>query len=321
MACPYGPSTSTAAQHLNDYRFVETGPAISETHSVDNFSVILSTNNQNLQTAMPIEIWGENTRAGGGLEPNLSDTSDKMSRATLGVSSLVTPEEGAVTTPSSQISTSARSEKHSFKTLTCSFSDCHDLSFDNLSKLREHISRKHSRHYKCLRCHRRFGSASDRARHVRTLHGEVSGGMPTLESACVCREVNCKRNGKPFSRRDNYVKHLREVHGKETKTSGRRSREGVEGSVQDESSKMQIDGDVAIGGASGIDGKGLDRRIGLEESGGKEQLTTLSREELFQLLLQEQEKTRILEEDLRGYKKREEVFLGVLAGKFDSSRK
>ena len=269
MACPYGPSTSTAAQHLNDYRFVETGPAISETHSVDNFSVILSTNNQNLQTAMPIEIWGENTRAGGGLEPNLSDTSDKMSRATLGVSSLVTPEEGAVTTPSSQISTSARSEKHSFKTLTCSF----------------------------------------------------SGGMPTLESACVCREVNCKRNGKPFSRRDNYVKHLREVHGKETKTSGRRSREGVEGSVQDESSKMQIDGDVAIGGASGIDGKGLDRRIGLEESGGKEQLTTLSREELFQLLLQEQEKTRILEEDLRGYKKREEVFLGVLAGKFDSSRK
>ena len=76
---------------------------------------------------------------------------------------------------------------------------------------RKHISR-HEKRFDCDECQRKFGSNHDLERHEVTVHQK--GRLFT------CPDASCKRAGKPFSRRDNLLKHLREVHGRKGPVDG-----------------------------------------------------------------------------------------------------
>lgn len=73
------------------------------------------------------------------------------------------------------------------------------------SKTRKHRAR-HDRRFPCGTCARRFGTKNDLDRHRATVHHQGAAGF-------YCDVTGCKRRGRAFSRKDNFVKHLRDVHG------------------------------------------------------------------------------------------------------------
>ncbi|KAK0617154.1 hypothetical protein B0T14DRAFT_259507 [Immersiella caudata] len=131
----------------------------------------------------------------------------------------------------------------------------------------------------CQECGRAFKQPKDLKRHQDTVHRKEA---PNGE-IWVCDEAGCARRGKPFSRKDNYLKHIR-AH-KKMKDKRERS-----------SSSTAVDGL----------GKSAGRRGELEE---------LSREELVELLIQERQKYRRLEEDVRAERNRQDMWLKVTLGR------
>ncbi|XXG99022.1 hypothetical protein Hte_005356 [Hypoxylon texense] len=174
----------------------------------------------------------------------------------------------------------------------------------------EHITQKHTRPHKCPQCSRRFGTAKDRDRHAVTIDKDTV--LRPLES-WVCHEASCRRNGKPFSRRDNYLKHLREVHGKQGQGSegAERRPSSSENSYEPESRDNDV---AAVGGADCFGGgpsKGKRKASVLNEG-----LDDLSRDDLIHLLMKERQRSQGLEDELKLYRKREDVHLGILTARF-----
>jgi uncharacterized Zn-finger protein len=71
--------------------------------------------------------------------------------------------------------------------------------------LRRDHQRRHECRYQCDKCLTKFGAKGDLDRHQRTIHGS--------DKPFLCQEDGCRRSDRPFSRKDNLLKHLRQVHG------------------------------------------------------------------------------------------------------------
>ena len=72
---------------------------------------------------------------------------------------------------------------------------------------RKHSAR-HKLQFSCTTCDWRFGSRSDLERHESTVHWQ--GTSPLW----YCTNMSCRRRGRGFSRRDNFTKHMRDVHNR-----------------------------------------------------------------------------------------------------------
>ncbi|OTA86526.1 hypothetical protein M434DRAFT_35771 [Hypoxylon sp. CO27-5] len=196
------------------------------------------------------------------------------------------------------------------QTFRCVLQGCEASAFASESPLSEHAAQKHPRPHECPQCSRRFKIAKDRDRHVATTHRDTASGP--LED-WVCRETKCKRNGKPFSRRDNYSKHLREVHGRQRQGSESAERRQSSSGSSCESGSCK-DNAMVAGSTECFDGGPDKRKRKADEL--DEGLDDISRGGLVHLLLQERQKSRRLEEELKLYRKREDVHLGILTARF-----
>lgn len=163
------------------------------------------------------------------------------------------------------------------------------------------------RPHACPNCTRLFTTTKDRDRHLRTVHHQATPGGDTW----VCHQSKCKRKGKPFSRHDNYLKHLREVHGSPRSVALEESSEVT--AVSDDDDDDDDDGGEPSPVAAVV-GEGLCRKGKRkaddddnddddqeEEEGG---LDDLSREGLLQVVLQMGRKCRKLEDEIRVQRRR-----------------
>lgn len=200
--------------------------------------------------------------------------------------------------------------------LNCIFPECEGRSFSRQCQLDDHLAQKHTRPHECPRCRRRFGAAKDRDRHMQTVHRDAAARLPEI---LVCDEVNCRRQGRPFSRRDNYIKHLRDVHSVQCRGRSedvRRRRSSPEGSCELESCDEEV---AAMGGDAKLFGR--DQRRGKRKAADlhEEDLESIPRDGLIRLLRQEKQKTRRLEEEIkadkRRYEQREDLWLKLVATK------
>ncbi|KAJ3536751.1 hypothetical protein NM208_g6587 [Fusarium decemcellulare] len=308
--CPQN-TTCETTQLLDDQALWQ---QIFMTSSTDNFPACLSTMNSTCQPTMSKE---NNQQDQPGELGRIAEPTDEASSSrtciNLASTPLTFPTENTQTITMPTIRPSASPDEFNSPRFRCTYPECQGLSFEKSARLNEHITRKHKRPFKCPQCPRRFGSSSDRGRHLRTLHQGLGGTLPSSERAWICEEVGCKRNRKPFSRRDNYVKHLREVHD----TSVKKPEVGVQVRGRTDGQSEDVTQPVAetlVAAALG-DQEGLKRKAGDLE----EELGNLSQGELVQLLLYERNKVRRLEEDLKGLRRRcearEDLWLRVLADK------
>ena len=100
---------------------------------------------------------------------------------------------------------------------------------------------------------------------------------------------------KPFSRRDNYVKHLRTVH------SSREPRKSIDPVRQMSTSDLSADEQIVVGKAISNGGRGKSTSDDAGES-----LEGLEREDLLRLLIECQRKCQELEQELQVQRKRYE---------------
>lgn len=66
---------------------------------------------------------------------------------------------------------------------------------------------RHDLLFACSTCDKGFGSKSDRDRHQATVHSQDSSQL------FYCTEAGCRRPDRGFTRKDNFLKHLQNVHG------------------------------------------------------------------------------------------------------------
>lgn len=163
--------------------------------------------------------------------------------------------------------------------------------FTSPPEANHHLARTHIKPHVCphLPCRRGFSTAKDLKRHIKTVH-IPSSNRPK------CLEPGCSRNGKPFSRQDNYVKHLREVH----KQSIGRSRNSVERTTDVDASAFTPDQDgTPVAGCS----KGQKRHRAVETDDEQDELESRSREDLIRLVREGRSKCQRLEEKLQQQEK------------------
>ncbi|OTA67307.1 hypothetical protein K449DRAFT_390020 [Hypoxylon sp. EC38] len=273
-------------------RTTENIPALFSTSMDTNFESLMSSMDSQQDTTIAPPATMEDHAV-----PPFQANIGAESRDTNGSEQIIAPSAGG----------SAETQAQTFR---CVLQGCEASAFTSQSQLSEHIARKHTRPHECPQCSRRFRIAKDKDRHVATAHRDTAS-VP-LED-WVCREAKCKRNGKPFSRRDNYTKHLREVHGRQRQGSeGVERRQGVSrSSCESGSCKDNV---MVAGSTECFDGglsKGKRKADELDEG-----LDDISRGGLVHLLLQERQKSRRLEEELKLYRKREDVHLGILTARF-----
>lgn len=99
------------------------------------------------------------------------------------------------------------------------------------------FAKRDLRRFACEKCPNAFFAKRDLERHNETVHMK--------ERRYTCDQPTCRRNGKPFSRRDNLLKHLQGVHGIKEETDG--GKEKTEGSNEkaDEHKKVSSPEDEA----------------------------------------------------------------------------
>ncbi|KAH7120593.1 hypothetical protein EDB81DRAFT_861675 [Dactylonectria macrodidyma] len=81
------------------------------------------------------------------------------------------------------------------------------------------MDKRRARKFSCPDCTLTFGSQNDVDRHRSSIHDR--------RRPHVCRVPGCRRAGKGFSRKDNLMVHLRDVHG--TSAMGQPRAEGIDG--------------------------------------------------------------------------------------------
>ena len=81
---------------------------------------------------------------------------------------------------------------------SCEVLGC-EVSFDDPSKLRDHMRRQHARAHICKICSRHFQHAKDVRRHCESIHAKTE-------------PIMCLYCGKRCTRKDNYDRHVRTVH-------------------------------------------------------------------------------------------------------------
>lgn len=89
---------------------------------------------------------------------------------------------------------------------------------------RKHSAR-HNLRFSCSMCDWKFGTRSDLERHESTVHSQGAARQ------WYCTDPSCRRGGRGFSRRDNFRKHMREVHNqadaaRNAPSSGRKRKRG-----------------------------------------------------------------------------------------------
>lgn len=186
------------------------------------------------------------------------------------------------------------------KEFRCCHVGCEDLTFNYESQLkyastsiskeitltfhRKHLDR-HKRPFTCGECSEYFGAKKDLKRHLDTKHQK--------ETQVFCTVTGCKRGHIGFSRRDNLLKHIHNVHEQRDQGKGR-------------SNLVSPNEDA-----------GKETKITKKRKRGSGNLEKLSREELIESLLEEQSKNKRLlqemeqqrgklEEDLRAQRERYE---------------
>ncbi|KAK4454084.1 hypothetical protein QBC34DRAFT_394212 [Podospora aff. communis PSN243] len=171
-----------------------------------------------------------------------------------------------------------------------------------------------NRRHACSQCTSRFTTAKDLDRHVRTVHHKHNPG----EEVLICHEKGCNRKGRPFSRKDNYLKHVRKVHGKGDTWTEKRS------SSTDDIESVEPDDDLPTPPPLARETHPHPRlRRGKRklDALGCDDLDDLSRGELVELVLEMRQKCRKLEEDLRADRKRQEtredMWLKAMLGKMN----
>ncbi|KAK3335331.1 hypothetical protein B0T19DRAFT_436207 [Cercophora scortea] len=120
------------------------------------------------------------------------------------------PHDSIISQPAhanDSVPTSTHTATISTPSLRCGYEGCDSKPFTKASALTGHIDRKHKRPFKCSECGKSFGTKGDRDRHESTVHVKSAG-------IWVCHEPSCKRRKAPFSREDNYIRHMKQVHVK-----------------------------------------------------------------------------------------------------------
>lgn len=190
-------------------------------------------------------------------------------------------------------------EKREFR---CGHVGCEDLTFSYESQLkyecpiisneislifrRRHLDR-HSRPFTCVECSESFGAKKDLQRHLDTKHQK--------EVQVFCTVLGCKRGQLGFSRRDNLLKHINNVHERRDQA------------------------------------KGLSKLVSPNEDAAKETKSTkkrkrdshdleeLSREELIESLLAERSKNERLLEELKQQRGKFEEDLRVQRDRYEKN--
>ncbi|KAH8784681.1 hypothetical protein BGZ57DRAFT_883120 [Hyaloscypha finlandica] len=224
-------------------------------------------------------------------QPLTIESPNDMSLSTAGGGALCSPayrESVAMNTihqmdisPLAVIQTSKEPQKERFH---CDYAGCGELTFKYESQLKKHVDR-HNRPFSCDECDEAFGAKKDLKRHRDTKHEK--------ETEVFCTMPGCKRAQIGFSRRDNLLKHIHNVHaqkGEEKNLSNSAfPKSGAKKMPKTAKKRKRMDADF-------------------EE---------LSREELIESLLEEQSKNKRLlqemeqqkgrlEEELRGQRERYE---------------
>jgi len=186
------------------------------------------------------------------------------------------------------------------KEFRCGHVGCEDLTFNYESQLkyastsisneitltfhRKHLDR-HNRPFTCDECSESFGAKNDLKRHLDTKHQK--------EVQAFCTVTGCKRGHIGFSRRDNLLKHIHNVHDQRDQGKGL--------------SKLVSPNEDAV----------KETKITKKRKRESDDLEEFSREELIESLLEEQSKNKRLfqemeqqrgklEEDLRVQRERYE---------------
>jgi hypothetical protein len=143
------------------------------------------------------------------------------------------PDQLAAAAIASNLFTATIAHDRRNSPLVCPHSKCDAISFSHDQRLAQHVARNHTKPLAYQHCEQRFGVVGDLNRHLRTVHKASSSEGTTRTGAWICREDGCVRNERPFSRHNNYLKHMRAVHGYDKdRTKGRRRKET---SVSDDS--------------------------------------------------------------------------------------
>ncbi|SPN98762.1 uncharacterized protein DNG_01803 [Cephalotrichum gorgonifer] len=125
-----------------------------------------------------------------------------------------------------------------FPELTCDQPGCESKVFKSVNDMKKHTAR-HSRRFTCSACATKFGTKNDLQRHRATVHGQRSA------DAWFCDDPTCKRRDRGFSRKDNFMKHLRDVHGRVDSDSRASSRSPSVPSTGGK--RKRVDEDAALG--------------------------------------------------------------------------
>ncbi|KAK1759691.1 hypothetical protein QBC47DRAFT_398496 [Echria macrotheca] len=150
-------------------------------------------------------------------------------------------------------------------------------------------------------CKWSFKQTRDLSRHTRTVHAGDSA------KTLVCHEDNCDRAGKPFSRRDNYVKHRRNVHGISSGATTKGKRKVRE--LEHQLSASPGDTTPSRSRATGYQDVGSvtdDSDVSEEELGG------ISRETLIKMYLREKRRRRDLERKMAAQRRRQRAMFSKL---------
>jgi hypothetical protein len=172
--------------------------------------------------------------------------------------------------------------------------------------------------YVCQPCNRHFSAKKDLKRHTRTLHDQHN-----TVTKLVCHVQSWKRKKRPFSRKDNYAKHLRKVHSiTETNpptalASTQPSSPGSDSDSDDEDSFEYTPITYSTKTEASIVATGRKRKAE-EDAEAEEDLDKLTREALIQKIGELKRRCQNLEEEKkaerRGYKRKERAWRMLLRG-------
>ncbi|KAK5652781.1 hypothetical protein OQA88_9637 [Cercophora sp. LCS_1] len=180
----------------------------------------------------------------------------------------------------------------------CKRPDC-PSDFASQAELNLHINQKHLKPHLCPHSQctgiTRFGTAKDLKRHITTFHDRQASQTYSPAEQLVCPEFGCKRNGKPFSRRDNFMEHIREVH----KHRGENDQELQTSEDTSSPSTPNHNGAPVLPGGTEGCLKSRGKRRADEPNDEENEMKDCCRDDFIQTILQERRKRRKAEEELQ----------------------